>query len=131
MSLNDVSVLIADEKNGEQVVSWHSKYLWDFLKNKIKNDIDAVKLSVLMRKNLHWILTILSMIEERGFRKFLMQFLNLDYSNYDYKFSDFQPDGSFLAIVKIEKKGRNQENNKDRYVRVAFESLEGYKTKDN
>lgn len=131
MSLNDVSVLISDEKNGEQVVSWHSKYLWDFLKNKIKNDIDAVKLSVLMRKNLHWILTILSMIEERGFRKFLIQFLNLDYSNYDYKFSDFQPDGSFLAIVKIEKKGRNQENNKDRYIRVAFESLEGYKTKDN
>jgi Alw26I/Eco31I/Esp3I family type II restriction endonuclease len=131
MSYNDVKVLLEDEKKGEQVVSWHSKYLWDSLKNSVRNDKDAVKLSNLMRKNLHWILTIFAIIDEKGYRDFLMQFLNLDYSNYDYKFPDFQPDGTFTKIIQIEKKGRNQENNKERYIRVAFESLEDYKSTTN
>lgn len=131
MSFDDVQVLIADEENGEQVISWHSKYLWDSLKSKVKNDLDALKLSKLMRKNLHSILTIFAKIYEQDFRGFLMQFLNLDYSNYDYKFPDFQPDGTYTQIVATEKKGKNQENNKKRYIRIAFESLEGYKNKDN
>lgn len=131
MSLADVKILIADEKKGEQVVSWHSQYIWDFLKNKVKNDADAVKLSTIMRKNLHWVLTIFSLIEEKGYRDFLMQFLNLDYSNYDYKFPDFKDDGTFTEVVTIEKKGKNQENNQKRYIRIAFESLEEYKNKEN
>ena len=130
MSLNDVTVLIADEQSGEQVISWHSKYLWDSLKNKVKNDKDAVKLSALMRTNLHGILTIFSMINEEGFRDFLMQFLNLDYSDFDYTFPDFIPN-NIGKVVKTVKKGKNQANNKERYIRVAFESLEEYKNKDN
>jgi len=131
MSFADVQTLRADEKNGEQVVSWHSKYIWDNLKNKVQNDADALKLSKLMRLNLHWVLSIFALIDEKGFRDFLVQFLNLDYSNYDYKFPDFQPDGTFSEIIKIEKKGKNQENNKERYLRIAFESLEEYKNKGN
>ncbi len=131
MSFDDVQVLIADEKNGEQVISWHSKYVWDSLKNKVQNNDDALKLSKLMRKNLHSILTIFATIDEQGFREFLMQFLNLDYSNYDYKFPNFQLDGTFSEVIKTEKKGKNQENNKERYVRIAFESLEEYKNKNN
>jgi Alw26I/Eco31I/Esp3I family type II restriction endonuclease len=131
MSFADVQVLLEDEIKGEQVVSWHSKYIWGSLKNKVKNDNDAIKLSKLMRLNLHWVLSIFAKIDEKGFKAFLMQFLNLDYSNYDYKFPDFQPDGTFSEIIKIEKKGKNQKNNKERYVRIAFESLEEYRNKEN
>lgn len=132
MSLNDVRVLIADEKNGEQVVSWHSRYVWDNLKNRVQNDVDAVKLSSFMRINLHHILTIFSIIDENGFRDFLMQFLNLGYSFYDYKFEGFNPkNGTFKKVLKIEKKGKNQDNNTKRYIRIAFESLENYKSKEN
>ena len=74
MSFNDVRVLIEDEKKGEQVVSRHSKYIWDNLKNRVRNDADAVKLSSLMRTNLHYVLTLFSIIDENGFRDFLMQF---------------------------------------------------------
>ena len=77
MSFTDVQVLIEDEKNGEQVVSWHSKYIWNSLKNRVRNDADAVKLSSLMRTNLHYVLTLFSIIDENGFRDFLKQFLNL------------------------------------------------------
>jgi Alw26I/Eco31I/Esp3I family type II restriction endonuclease len=53
MSFSDAQILIRDEKSGEQVVSWHYKYIWDALKNKVKNDNDALKLSKLMRLSLH------------------------------------------------------------------------------
>lgn len=132
MSLNDVEILIADEKNGEQVVSWHSKYIWDALKRKVKSDDDAVKLSKLMRENLHQVLTIFSIIDEAGYRSVLKTFLNEEYSYFDYKFKGFNPkDGTFEAVVKTEKRGKNQKNNVERYKRVAFESLEEYKDKDN
>lgn len=131
MSFNDVQVLINDEKNGEHVISWHSKYIWDKLKNRVNNDIEAVKLSSIMRTNLHYVLTILSMINEKGYKEFLMQFLNLNYSDFDYKFPDFKPDGTFKKIIKIPKDGKNQKNNKERYIRIAFESLNAYKDKDN
>lgn len=132
MSFSDVKVLIADEKKGEQVVSWHSKYLWDNLKNRVQNDADAVRLSALMRTNLHYVLTLFSIVDEFGFREFLMQFLNLKYSFFDYKFEGFNPEnGSFEKVTKTEKRGKNQDNNTERYIRIAFETLEEYKEKKN
>jgi hypothetical protein len=132
MTLSDVQILIEDEKNGEQVVSWHSKWIWDRLKGKVENDTDALKLSKLMRENIHQALTIFSIIDEAGFRSVLESFLNEEYSYYDYKFTGFNPeDGTFKTVTKIEKRGKNQANNVERYKRVAFESLEQYKDKDN
>ncbi len=132
MSFSDVKVLVADEEQGEQVVSWHSKYLWDNLKNRVRKDADAVKLSALMRTNLHYILTLFSIIDENGFREFLMQFLNLKYSFFDYKFEGFNPqNGTFEKVTNIEKRGKNQDNNTERYIRIAFESLEEYKNITN
>lgn len=132
MTLSDVQILIVDEKNGEQVVSWHSKYIWDKLKGKVQTDADALKLSKLMRENIHQVLTIFSIIDEAGFRPFLETFLNTEYSFYDYKFKGFNPnDGTFKEVTRTEKRGKNQQNNVERYKRIAFESLEQYKDKDN
>ncbi len=58
MTFEDVKQLIRDEGKGEQVVSWHSSFIWDKIKNLVKNDNDSEKLSNLMRVNLHKILTI-------------------------------------------------------------------------
>lgn len=131
MSLNDVQVLLIDEKT-EQVVSWHSKYLWDILKNKVATNKDAVKLSDLMRKNLHHILIVFSMIDEKGFGKFLEQFLNPSYSFFDYKFEGFEPKtGLYEKAIAKKLDGKNQQNNIDRYYRIAFEKLQEYKTIEN
>ena len=132
MSFTDVQVLIEDEKNGEQVVSWHSKYIWNSLKNRVRNDADAVKLSSLMRTNLHYVLTLFSIIDENGFRDFLKQFLNLKYSFFDYKFEGFDvATGTYKSVKITEKEGKNQDNNTKRYIRIAFESLQEYKDKKN
>jgi len=45
LSLNDVRILIEDEKKGEEVVSWQAKSVWDIYKDKIKSDSDALYLA--------------------------------------------------------------------------------------
>lgn len=132
MSLDDVKILIDDEKKGETVVSWHSKYIWDLLKNKVKNNKDAIKISSLMRKNHHYVLTLFSIIYKNDYKDFLLQFLNPQYSYYDYKIIGFNKlDGSYKEIKQISKTGKNQDNNVRRMIRIAFESLENYQTKEN
>ncbi|GHS88505.1 hypothetical protein FACS1894201_09960 [Bacteroidia bacterium] len=132
MSYSDIQTLLADEVNGEQVISWHSKYLWDKLKNSVTNDNEAVKLSAIMRNNLHQILLVFSIISENGYNEFLTELLNPQYSFYDYKFKGFNPKtGEYKEVITKNLTGKNQQNNVDRYVRIAFESLENYKEKDN
>jgi hypothetical protein len=131
MSLSDVKVLLSDEKT-EQVVSWHSKFIWDKLKNKVSTDKEAVKLSDLMRKNLHHVLIIFSMIDEKGYGEFLEQFLNPEYSFFDYKFEGFDlKTGNYKSVQQIKKTGKNQQNNIKRYYRVSFDVLKEYKEKEN
>jgi Alw26I/Eco31I/Esp3I family type II restriction endonuclease len=132
MDLNDVQTLINDEAAGSKVVSWHSKPIWDLLKNKIHSDSDAKKLSSVMRTNLHQILIVFSKIDEEGYSDFLKSFLNPEYSFYDYKFHGFDPKtGLYKSVDKKKLVGQNQKNNVDRYYRVAFETLEKYRQKDN
>ncbi len=132
MTYSDVQLLLNDEKNGDEVITWHSKYIWDKLKDKVKNDTDALKLSGLMRKNLHHVLIVFSMINERGHSEFLEQFLNPDYSYFDYEFTGFNPEtGEFDEVTPIKKEGQNQINNAERYVRIAFESLQKYTVAEN
>jgi Alw26I/Eco31I/Esp3I family type II restriction endonuclease len=132
MSLADVKSLLLDEANGDIVISWHSKFLWDNLKNKITTNKEAVALSVLMRKNLHHVLTIFSIISEKGYDDFLMKQLNPHYSFYDYKFDGFDSlTGNYEKVTQKKLTGKNQQNNVDRYIRIAFESLNDYKSKKN
>ena len=132
MSYDDVKILIEDENQGEKVVSWHSKFIWDKLKRKVVDDKTAVKLSNLMRINLHHVLIIFSMIDEKGFKQLLETFLNPKYSFFDYKFDGFNPkNGTFKNVKKIELNGKNQRNNIDRYYRIAFEKLKEYKDVNN
>ena len=132
MTLSDVQILIDDEKNGDEVITWHSKYIWDKLKDKINNDTEALKLSGLMRKNLHHVLIVFSMINERGHSAFLEQFLNPDFSYFDYEFKGFNPEtGEYEEVVSKKLEGQNQKNNVERYFRIAFEKLVEYADKDN
>jgi RNase P protein component len=131
MSLSDVLVLLEDEKT-EQVVSWHSKFIWDKLKSRVATDKDAIKLSDFMRKNLHYVLIVFSMIDELGYGEFLEQFLNPEYSFFDYKFEAFEEEsGKYGNVVTKKLTGKNQQNNIKRYYRVAFEKLKDYKIIDN
>lgn len=135
MSLADVKLLISDEENGCEVVSWHSKHLWDKLKFIINDDYEARIASNYMRKNLHFILSSLAYLHINGCDEFLINKIlssNLDYSFYDYSFDGFDSTtGNYDYMYSKELKGKNQENNVTRYIKVAFESLEKYIDKKN
>ena len=85
-----------------------------------------------MRKNLHQILIVFSMIDEKGYAKFLEQFLNPNFSFFDYKFEGFNHKTGLYENVFVEKlEGKNQKNNVERYYRIAFEKLQEYKNIEN
>jgi Alw26I/Eco31I/Esp3I family type II restriction endonuclease len=132
MSLSDVKTLIQDEKNGQKVISWHSKSLWDSLKTKIGTDEDAKKLSKIMRWHMNNVLFLLSEINYNGHKDFLRKFLHSEYSFFDYKFENFDPFKSdILTIHEKTLESKNKEKNAERYVKISFESLEDYENKDN
>lgn len=133
MSYNDIKTLLHDEKQGDKVISWHTKYLWDNLKMLVKNDNDALKLSKIMRKHIHNILSLLNIIYKNDFCIFLKKnFLHPEYSFYDYKFEDFDPlNLQELKIIETPLNSKNKIKNAKRYVRISFESLEDYSDKNN
>lgn len=135
MSFADVNLLISDEKKGQEVVSWHSKPLWDKLKYIITNDYEAKIASDYMRKNLHFILSSLAYLHMNDCDDFLIKKIlskNLIYSFYDYSFDGFDSTtGLYKYMHSKELTGKNQQNNVTRYIRVAFESLEKYIDKKN
>ena len=128
---SDVKQLIAGEGKGEIVISWHSKPIWNKLKNKVKTEDDALLLSKLMRTNLHHVLIIFSMISEAGFDDYIKRFLHPEYSFRDYKFEGFDPMTGPEKIISKELSSANKKKNATRCVRVAFESLADYKNKAN
>jgi len=132
LSYDDVKVLIKDEMRGINVVSWHSKFIWDKLKHLVKSDEDAELLSQLMRRNMHHVLLILSDIAENGFSDFLRKnFLHENYAYYDIRFEGLDPaTGKYKRVIKIPGNKKQYRNNASRYVRIAFESLKKYQEKE-
>lgn len=132
MTLNDVRLLIEDEKK-EGVISRHSKYVWDLLKNKVMDDAGALQLSKLMRENMHYVLSIFSFLAERNHSSFLIKnFLHPEYADYSIKFEKFDPKtGLYKRMIKTKGTKKQYKNNAERYIRISFESLEQYSQKKN
>lgn len=128
----DVDTLIALEKKGSQVVSWHSKYIWDIVKHNISNDIEAKKASSIMAKCHQNILNILAIIHQKTGKTFLMRYLHTEYSMMDYRFENFDLKHlDRMTILATPLDSKNKRKNQERYIRIAFESLEDFLAKQN
>lgn len=132
MTFNDIKLLIKDEKK-EDVVSTHSKYIWDLLKNKVIDDMGALQISKLMRENMHCVLSIFSFLAENNYRDFLIKnFLHPKYSEYSIRFEAFDPKtGLYKRMIKTKGTKKQYRNNAERYIRISFKSLEQYSQKKN
>jgi Alw26I/Eco31I/Esp3I family type II restriction endonuclease len=129
---SDVEKLLEAEACGHQIISWHTKLVWDRLKDQIKNDAEAVELSKILRKHLHRVLLVLNELKERGQNTFLKSLLNPDYAFYSIKILGFDPlTGGYKKIEKTRGTRTEYSRNAERYIKIAFESLEQYKLKDN
>ena len=127
----DVQTLIQDEEAGEIVVSWHSRTIWDMLKGLVTNELEAKYVSVLMRRNLHHVLIILSKILESGHESYLKSKLHPEYAYFDYDFSYFDARTGTFKCIQRPVNSKNSESNAKRYLRVSFESLVEYQQIEN
>ena len=132
MTFEDIKLLLVEEIT-EPIISAHSKSIWDLLKNKVRNDTDALKLGKLMRENMHHILSIFSYLAKKGYKDFLIRnFLHPEYANYSIKFEIFDPKtGTYKKMIKISGKKKQYANNAKRYIRISLESLKQYSLKKN
>lgn len=132
---SDVQHLIAVESTGETVITWYATPVWNLCKNKVTNAETALRLSKIMRDNRNIALMLLSKFMTSGECLFLLSLLNLQYADYQYQIIpdsqeiynhivtvDFTYETSSLRYVTIQKR---------RKIRIAFESLSDYATKDN
>ena len=133
MTLKDIFSLLEDEIKGIQVISWHSKYLWDLLKNKINTEDKAKIASSIMRKNIHYILASLNIIFKynNGY-DFLLTKLHPEYVKYRYKINNFDP----LALEKMDitysvSTSETKTKSEKRYLEISFEELSKYNEKEN
>ena len=128
----DCQKLKQDEAKGEKVISWHSAPLWNRLKVAIKNDNDALEASKYMRRNMHYILTILANLNKLGFGQFIESFLNTEYAYYSIDFIGFDPQtGTYQQINKVRGDITQYSRNAERYKKIAFAQLDEYLSKDN
>lgn len=128
----DVDTLLALEKSGRKVVSWHSKVIWDTLKHKVKTDVDAKKLSLVMLHCHQNVLKLFAKIYAATGETYLSRFLHPEYAYFDYRFENFDPlHLEKLIIRRKELDSANKHKNAQRYRRIAFESLEEFNGKRN
>ena len=86
MEPSDVAWLIARERLGESVISWHSRQAWDSCKSRVQTGEQALRLSKILRDNRHSYMAALSQFAERGHFGFLASLLELGYADFDVEF---------------------------------------------
>ena len=133
MNYEDVKILKNDEKNGDVVVSWYARQIWDRLKDTVRNDEDALRLSKMMRANQHHYLMLLSKLADCGYTHFLEGLQNPQYALNRYELVGFS--GKDFTYKKLVTVSRRQEtyvrSMVQRVRRIAFDALAEYAKKGN
>jgi len=134
MTASDVAFLIAHENSGENVISWHSRRLWDLRKNSVGDNETALRLSKLLRENRHTLMYFLQRLFEAGHHAFLTTLLELGRADFEVDFENVHADNGLVRFdreirtMRITKYANEQ---KVRRCRIAFDELLTYFAKEN
>lgn len=134
MYLSDVTLLKADEQNGQRVISWHSQALWDACKSRVSSDEEARRLSKLLRDNRHCLMNSLWEIAKSGALAFLATLLELQRADGDIDFVNLRIEDHLTVFDRVQRTARTTKyaaTQKARRCRVAFTELFEYFEKDN
>jgi hypothetical protein len=134
MYLSDVEQLLADETAGQQVVSWHSRAIWDACKSRVRTDEHARRLSKLMRDNRHSLMHALWSVADIGSYAFLATLLELDWANYKVSFVNLHIEDHLTVFDELKRTRRitkYADEQKARRCRIAFKELTTYFEKAN
>lgn len=131
ISFEEIQQLIALENGGVPVVSWHASMIWEALKPLISDDASALRASVLMRRNMHHVLLVLSILKDAGFEEFLKSYLHPEYASFDFKFLNFDPSTGYFEFERYAVDSANTRKLAQRYLRISFEALDEYSQVEN
>jgi hypothetical protein len=134
MTAGDVELLREHEKQGETVISWHSKSLWDLRKDSVTSNETALRLSKLLRDNRHALMAALERIARAGHFAFLTTLLELYRADYEIKFDNLQITNHVSTCDRLVKHPRHNKyaaEQKVRRCRVALQELAIYFGKEN
>lgn len=134
MSKSDIDILLQDEASKVEVISWHSKTLWDMCKGKVGSDEHARRLSKLLRDNRHTLMHALHEFSTAGAFSFLVTFLELERADFDVEFTGLRVEQHLSAYDKINHTTRTTklaDEQKARRCRIAFQALTTYFGKKN
>lgn len=127
----DVKELLEIEQN-EEVISWHSKHIWNKVKHLVVDDDTAKTASNIMASAHQNVLYLLYIIYRHTGKEFLSRYLHPEYSLTDYRFENFDPFNlKNLIIKKKPLTSANKLKNQERAARIPFESLEEFAAKEN
>jgi hypothetical protein len=129
MTHGDAKHLIATEQAGIEIISWHSKALWDLKKDAVKDEETALRLSKLLRDNGHTFMHLFKEIAKHGHYTFLAKYLNLNYADFDVEFTNLTIKDSkthFDNLIKKKRETKYAAEQKARRFRIAFSSLFEY-----
>jgi len=130
MSFQDVRTLLDDELNGQDVVSWQAKKLWDNCKCDVRTDDDALKLSKLLRINQHHFLHLMNHVLKMGYPDVLLHQLSPEYSARRADFKGLNPSQfTFDNVVYEDRQDTYALSKGARMTRIALKALPDYAAK--
>lgn len=136
LQLEDIQKIIATEKRtGIYPMSWYSSKLWDHIKENYISNVDKISTTYrnALKQNMADFMYILWFILEKcpinGAPFLIEAFLKPKYHcfNFSYKFNKL---GEIISKNSRHFTGRN-ENETERYTRIAIESVYAYNSKEN
>jgi Alw26I/Eco31I/Esp3I family type II restriction endonuclease len=134
MYASDIAWLIGRENSGEEVISWHSKRLWDICKKRVNDPETSLRLSKVLRDNRHSYMNALSVIAADGHFAFLTSLLELHHADWDVDFIDLKVRNHITEWSRIRHTPRATKyaaEQKARRSRIAFSELMTYFSKHN
>lgn len=134
MSMSDVQLLRGHELAGERVVSWHSRAVWDLLKDRVVDDSSALRLSKIMRDNRHSFMSLLKSLLEGRFFSFLGGLLELERADTEISFLNLRVENhltKFDKLIQTPRTNKYAMEQKARRLRIAFAALIEYEAVNN
>ena len=135
LSYEDIELLInIERKTGISAISWFSSKIWNNIKENYKSKPNLIPVyRYILKQNMANFMFILWTIQQKCKQKgnmFLINNLlknNFECFNYDYSFN---ANGEIIKKT-LRHKTNSSKNEFDRYIRIAFDSVEEYNNKEN
>lgn len=134
MYASDINLLTTAEADGEKVISWFAKEIWNLRKGSATDTETALRLSKVLRDNRHTYMSLLKEVFDGNHLTFLASLLHLEVADFDPEFVGLRAENHITKYDQLLRNPRTTKyavEQKARRIRIAFSSLADYHRKEN